>query len=100
MVGKLERTGKMTDQPSFTCHHCGAKSFNIYDLMNGYCGRCHHFCKDVDDLIRLKMFGLLCPCCGVLPTKVVRSIGQATLYEPCGHTDLLGIVEKNPSEER
>lgn len=33
--------------PSWTCPHCGAKSYNPEDVEKHYCGRCHHFCDDV-----------------------------------------------------
>lgn len=31
------------DGKSITCLHCGMKSFNINDVNNLYCGRCHKF---------------------------------------------------------
>lgn len=31
-------------QPSWTCPHCQATSYNPGDVENHYCGRCHHFC--------------------------------------------------------
>jgi hypothetical protein len=30
-----------------------------------------------------------CPRCGQLATEIIREIGQATQYWPCGHQDLL-----------
>lgn len=32
----------------FTCSHCNMTSHNPNDLINRYCGWCHHFCDDVD----------------------------------------------------
>lgn len=32
----------------FTCTHCGWTSYNRHDAIEQYCGRCHHFCQDVD----------------------------------------------------
>ena len=31
----------MTDQPLITCPACGAVSYNVNDIREGYCGRCH-----------------------------------------------------------
>lgn len=76
-------------QVSHTCRHCGAKSYNINDWLHRYCGRCHHFCDDVDWAMRLRIFRLLCPRCGAQPKTITRGLGKATLYEPCGHTGLL-----------
>lgn len=28
---------------SFVCPDCGAESFNIHDIIERYCGRCHVF---------------------------------------------------------
>jgi hypothetical protein len=36
----------MSDQPSFTCPDCGAKSYNPNDIREGYCGRCHRWTGD------------------------------------------------------
>jgi hypothetical protein len=32
--------------PSFTCPCCGAVSYNLNDIANGYCGRCHWYTGD------------------------------------------------------
>ena len=32
--------------PSFTCPRCGAVSYNLNDIANSYCGRCHAFVDD------------------------------------------------------
>ncbi len=37
----------------YTCAHCGTESFHPRDLEERYCGRCHHFCDDVDMLAKL-----------------------------------------------
>lgn len=33
---------------SFVCPHCEAESFNVNDIVEGYCGRCHRFAADPD----------------------------------------------------
>jgi hypothetical protein len=35
----------MTELP-FVCPRCGAKSYNLNDLRERYCGRCHVFVDD------------------------------------------------------
>jgi ribosomal protein S27AE len=32
--------------PSFICPRCGAESFNLNDIAQRYCGRCHVFVDD------------------------------------------------------
>jgi hypothetical protein len=34
---------------SHTCHACGRTSFNENDARHGYCGWCHHFCRDAGE---------------------------------------------------
>lgn len=29
--------------PTYTCPHCGAVSYNLGDIVNRYCGRCHRY---------------------------------------------------------
>jgi hypothetical protein len=36
--------------PSWKCPHCGRRSYHPEDLANRYCGHCHHYCDDVDQL--------------------------------------------------
>lgn len=31
---------------SFVCPRCGAESFNLNDIVERYCGRCHQFVDD------------------------------------------------------
>jgi ribosomal protein S27AE len=31
---------------SFTCPDCGKESFNVNDVVNRYCGKCHVFTED------------------------------------------------------
>ena len=31
---------------SFVCPDCGFESFNLNDVVEGYCGRCHAFADD------------------------------------------------------
>jgi len=36
----------MTEQPSYVCPRCGARSYNPNDIREGYCGRCHDWTRD------------------------------------------------------
>lgn len=42
-----ELDGAVADLTGFTCVHCGATSHSSHDVEYGYCGACHHFCKDI-----------------------------------------------------
>jgi hypothetical protein len=33
-------------RPAFTCLRCHAVSFNVHDIAQRYCGRCHRFLED------------------------------------------------------
>jgi hypothetical protein len=33
----------MSNAPHFICPRCGATSYNLNDIQNRYCGRCHDF---------------------------------------------------------
>ncbi len=35
--------------PAYTCPHCGAKSYNLEDAKNRYCGRCDKVEDPTDD---------------------------------------------------
>ena len=32
---------QLSEPQRFTCPRCGMRSFNLYDIREGYCGRCH-----------------------------------------------------------
>lgn len=82
------------EEVSFTCRHCGVRSFNTNDWLRSYCGKCHHFCNDVDAAMRMKILNIMvCPRCGILAEEVIRGFGRATLYKPCGHESLLIILK-------
>jgi NADH pyrophosphatase NudC (nudix superfamily) len=40
------------DLPFYFCPRCGAKSFNLNDIAERYCGRCHRFEDDIDPPVR------------------------------------------------
>ena len=39
-------------QPHFTCPQCGIKSWNLNDIRERYCGRCHVFFALEDRALR------------------------------------------------
>jgi predicted amidophosphoribosyltransferase len=44
---RCDQCGKPLVFPeSFICPHCKAESFNISDIVQGYCGRCHTFARE------------------------------------------------------
>jgi len=41
---RCDQCGKPLVFPkSFVCPRCGAESFNLHDIVHGYCARCHVF---------------------------------------------------------
>lgn len=40
---KLQRS---SEAAKFTCPRCGAMSYNINDIKNGYCGACHDWTRE------------------------------------------------------
>ena len=49
---RCEQCGKPLVFPaSFTCPRCKAVSYNLNDIINRYCGRCHVFLDDERDRI-------------------------------------------------
>jgi hypothetical protein len=43
---RISRGGDDAAPPSYICPGCGAVSYNLNDLANRYCGRCHQFGDD------------------------------------------------------
>ena len=39
-----------SDGKSITCHRCGKTSYNRNDVAERYCGQCHAFHDDVDEV--------------------------------------------------
>lgn len=34
------------ERPHFRCPDCGMVSYNLNDITNAYCGKCHRFTRD------------------------------------------------------
>jgi hypothetical protein len=50
----------VTDRPSVTCPKCARTSYNVQDVLHGYCGACdaYHGDPSVPSLEELKVYGL------------------------------------------
>lgn len=63
LVDVNDRLAVLASPPEFVCPFCGMRSWNPNDRLNGYCGRCHYWTRDVDPgvLVDLERRGVI-PC--------------------------------------